>query len=99
MGWHTLSPLGWNHAGGDGQTSTHYPRLPAAQQPSRHEQIPAGDFEDQTVGAGQIGRRYFADGDFADDKPDSMNYLGAFLDGNILVQRLSSPNIPLFAER
>jgi hypothetical protein len=36
-------------------------------------QISAGDFEDQTVGTGQIGRRDFADGYFAEDKPNSMN--------------------------
>jgi hypothetical protein len=38
-----------------------------------HEQVPAGDIEDQTLGTGQIGRRYFADGYFAEDKPNSMN--------------------------
>jgi len=68
-----FSALGWNHAGGDGRTSAHDPRLPAAQQPSCHEQVPAGNIEDQTLGAGQIGRRYFADGYFAEDKPNSMN--------------------------
>jgi len=68
-----VSTFGRNHAGGDGRTSTHHPRLLAAQQPSCHEQVPAGDFEDQAVGAGQIGRRYFADGYFAQDKPDPMN--------------------------
>jgi hypothetical protein len=65
--------FGWNHAGGDGRTSTHNPRLLAAQQPSCHEQVPAGDIEDQTLGTGQIGRRYFADGYFAEDKPNPMN--------------------------
>jgi len=67
--------FGWNHAGGDGRTSTHNPRLLAAQQPSCHEQVPAGDIEDQTLGAGQIGRRDFADGYFAEDKPNPMNVL------------------------
>ena len=59
--------------GGDGRTSAHDPRLLAAQQPPCHKQIPAGDFEDQTVGAEQIGRRYFANGYFAEDKLDPMN--------------------------
>ena len=71
-----LSALGWNHAGGDGRTSAHNPRLLAAQQPSCHEQIPqipAGNIEDQALGTGQIGRRYFADGYFAEDKPNPMS--------------------------
>jgi integrase len=45
-----VSALGWNHAGRDGRASTDNPRLLAAQQPSCHEQIPAGDIEDQTLG-------------------------------------------------
>ena len=68
-----VSTFGRNHAGGDGRTSTHDPRLLAAQQPSCHEQVPAGDVEDQTLGTGQIGRRYFADGYFAEDKPNPMS--------------------------
>jgi hypothetical protein len=68
-----LSALGWNHASGDGRASTHNPRLLAAQQPPCHEQISPDDFEDQTVGTGQNGRRDFADGYFAEDKPNSMN--------------------------
>ena len=32
-----------------------------------------GDIEDQTLGTGQIGRRYFADVYFAEDKPNPMN--------------------------
>jgi hypothetical protein len=68
-----LSALGWNHAGGDGRTSTHNPRLLAAQQPSCHEQVPAGNVEDKTLGTGQIGRRYFADRYFAEDKPHPMS--------------------------
>lgn len=31
------------------------------------EQVPAGDIEDQTIGARQIGRRHFSDGYFAQD--------------------------------
>jgi len=73
MGWAHFPALGWNHAGGDGRTSAHNPRLLAAQQPSCHEQVPAGDIEDQTFGTGQIGRRYFADGYFAEDKPNPMS--------------------------
>jgi len=71
-----FSALGWNHAGGDGRTSTHDPRLLAAQQPPCHEQIPAGNVEDQTAGAGQAGRRHPADRYFAEDKPDPMNVVG-----------------------
>ena len=68
-----FSALSWNHAGGDGRTSAHDPRLLAAQQPSCHDQIPTGDFEDQTDGTGQIGRRDLAYGNFAEDKPNPMN--------------------------
>jgi integrase len=89
-----VSAFGWNHAGGDGRTSAHNPRLLAAQQPSCHEQVPAGNIEDQTLGTGQIGRRYFADGYFAEDKPNPMSAVEPFSDGTILVRRLSSPNIP-----
>jgi type IV secretory pathway TrbD component len=95
-----VSTFGRNHAGGDGRTSAHNPRLLAAQQPSCHEQVPAGDIEDQTFGTGQIGRRYFADRYFAEDKPNPMSAVwersrvGAFSGGTILVRRLSSPNIP-----
>ena len=68
-----VSTFGRNHAGGDGRTSTHDPRLLAAQQPSCHEQVPAGNIEDQTLGTGQIGRRHSADGYFAEDKPNPMS--------------------------
>jgi len=68
-----VSTFGWNDASGDGRTSTHNPRLLAAQQPSRHEQVPAGNLEDQTLGARQIGRCYFADGYFAKDKPNPIS--------------------------
>src|SRR5205814_2787616 len=68
-----VSALGWNYAGGDGRTSTHDPRLLAAQQPSCHEQVPAGNIEDQTFGTGQVGRRDFADRYFAEDKRNSMS--------------------------
>ena len=68
-----LSALGWNHAGGDGRTSAHNPRLLAAQQPSCHEQVLAGNIEDQALGTGQIGRRDFADGYFAEDEPNPMS--------------------------
>src|SRR6266404_3078040 len=68
-----FSALGWNHAGGDGRTSAHDPRLFAAQQPSCHEQVPAGDIEDQTFGTRQVGRCHSADGYFAEDKPNPMS--------------------------
>ena len=68
-----FSAHGGNYAGGDGRTSAHNPRLLAAQQPSCHEQVPAGDIEDQTLGTRQIGRRDFADGSFAEDKPNPMS--------------------------
>ena len=68
-----FSALGWDYAGGDGRASAHDPRLLAAQQPSRHEQVPAGNIEDQTLGTGQAGRRDFADGYFAEDKPNPMS--------------------------
>jgi hypothetical protein len=41
--------------------------------PPCHEQVPAGDIEDPTLGTGQIGRRYFADGYFVEDNPNPMN--------------------------
>ena len=92
-----VSALGRKHAGGDGRTSAHNPRLLAAQQPPRHEQVPAGDIEDQTFGTGQIGRRYFADGYFAEDKPNSMTAvyerfrMGTFSSG--AYRPLTSPDL------
>ncbi len=68
-----FSALGWNHLGRDGRTSAYNPRLIAAQQPPRNEQIPAGNVEDQTASTGQAGRRHPADRYFAEDKPDPMN--------------------------
>jgi hypothetical protein len=41
-----------------------------------HEQVPAGGIEDQTLGTGQVGRRYFTDGYFAEDKPNSNSVSG-----------------------
>ena len=93
-----VSALGWNHAGGDGRTSAHNPRLLAAQQPSCHEQVPAGNIEDQTLGTGQIGRRHFADGYFAEDKPNPMSAvwnrsrMGPFSFG--AYRPLTSPDLP-----
>jgi hypothetical protein len=92
-----ISTFGRNHAGGDGRTSAHDPRLLAAQQPPCHEQVPAGDIEDQTIGAGQIGRRHLADGYFAQDKPDPMNAvcerfrMGPFSSG--AYRHLTSPDL------
>src|SRR6516165_8864264 len=64
--WHYRRGLAYisahsgNDAGGDGRTPTHDPRLLAAQQPPRHEQVPAGDVKDQASGTRQIGRRLLA---------------------------------------
>src|SRR5207249_1534393 len=64
--WHHRRGLAYvsahsgNDARGDGRTPTHDPRLLAAQQPPRHEQVPAGDVEDQAAGTRQVGRRVFA---------------------------------------
>ena len=64
--WHYRRGLAYvpahsgNDVSGDGRTSTHDPRLLAAQQPPRHEQIPAGDVEDQASGTRQVGRRLLA---------------------------------------
>src|SRR6202022_2744081 len=64
--WHYRRGLAYvsahsgNDASGDGRTPTHHPRLLAAQQPPRHEQVPAGDVEDQASGTRQVGRRVLA---------------------------------------
>src|SRR5437660_6997793 len=93
-----VSALCWKHAGGDGRTSAHDPRLLAAQQPSCHEQVFAGNIEDQTLGTGQIGRRYFADGYIAEDKPNPMSAVwnrfrtGPFSFG--AYRPLTSPDLP-----
>jgi hypothetical protein len=71
VGWHTFQHLVYS-SGGNGRKSTHDPRPLAASQSSCHEEVPAGEFEDQTIGAGQIGRRNLADGYFAEDKPNPM---------------------------
>ena len=68
-----LSAFGWNHARGDGRTPTHDSRIFAAQQPSLHKQVPAGDIEDQALGTRQTSRRDFADGYFAKDKPNPVS--------------------------
>jgi hypothetical protein len=87
-----------NDARGDGRTSAHNPRLLAAQQPPRHEQVPAGDIEDQTPGTGQIGRRDFADGYFAEDKPNPVSAvwnrsrMGSF--SFSAYRPLTSPDLP-----
>src|SRR5258708_13758 len=64
--WHYRRGLAYisahsgNDASGDGRTPTHDPRLLAAQQPPRHEQVPAADIEDQASGTRQVGRRLLA---------------------------------------
>ena len=61
-----------NDAGGDETTPTHYPTLPAAQQPACHQQVLAGEVECQAPGAGQVGRCYPAHGLVARAKADPM---------------------------
>src|SRR5260370_27968090 len=64
--WHPRSGLaylsahGRKHAGRDGRTPTHHPRLSAPQPSERDPQIFAGHPRDQAVGAGQTGRRTLA---------------------------------------
>src|SRR6266513_2050281 len=64
--WHYRRGLAYvpahrgNDASGDGRTPTHDPRLLAAQQPPRHEQVPAGDVEDQASSTRHVGRRLLA---------------------------------------
>lgn len=55
-----ISAHGGNDAGRDGGAPAHHPRLPASQQSSRHQQISAGDVQQQAAGARQIGRRHTA---------------------------------------
>src|SRR5215469_10861219 len=77
--WHRRSRLAYlpphcgNDVSGDGRTPTHDPRLLAAQQPPRHEQVFAGDIEDQASRSRQIGRRLFAWGLVTQAQPASMN--------------------------
>ena len=52
----SLSAHGGHIARGDGRAPTHDPRLPASQQPERHQQIPAGNLKDQAHRARQAGR-------------------------------------------
>ena len=68
-----LSAHGGNHAGGDGRAPAHNPRLLAAQQPSRHEQVPAGNIKDEALGAGQVGRRHPAWRILAQANPNSVS--------------------------
>jgi hypothetical protein len=59
---------------------------------------PTGDIEDQTFGTGQIGRRYFADRYFAEDKPNPRSAVwecarvGPFSSGTY--RPLTSPDLP-----
>jgi hypothetical protein len=62
--------------------------------PSCHEQVSAGNIEDQTLGTGQIGRRYFADGCFAEDKPNPMSAVWNRFRMDHSRSALSSPNFP-----
>jgi len=49
-------PHGGNHAGRDGRTSAHDPRLLASQQPSRDEQVSSGDVAEQAARAREASR-------------------------------------------
>ena len=69
----SLPPYRGNDVSGDGRTPTHNPRLLAEQQPPCHEQVFAGDVEDQASSPRQIGRRLFACGLVAEDKSASMS--------------------------
>jgi hypothetical protein len=66
--------------------------------PSCHEQVPAGDIEDQTLGAGQIGRCDFAHGYFAEDQLNPMTVIwerfrmGPFSSG--AYRPLIAPDLP-----
>ncbi|HEY4764383.1 MAG TPA: hypothetical protein VIH75_11955 [Candidatus Sulfotelmatobacter sp.] len=97
VGWHTFRTR-WEPCWRRWTSISSHPRLLAAQQPSRHEQVPAGDIEDQTLGTRQIGRRDFADGSFAEDKPNPMSAvwnrsgMGPF--SFSAYRPLTSPNLP-----
>src|SRR5215469_14298027 len=97
MGWHTFRHSLGTMLAEVGEHQLTIRGYLQHQQPSCHEQFPAGDFEDQTVGAGQIGRRHLADGNFAEDKPDPMNSIwerfrmGAFSSG--AYRPLTSPDL------
>ena len=67
-----LSPHRGNDACGDGRTPTHNPRLSTTRQPSRHEQVLAGDIEDEASSTGQIGRCDPAGGLPAETEPSSI---------------------------
>ncbi len=56
VGWHTFRHTGRKHAGRNGRTPTHHPRLPASQQSECDQQVPAGHIRNQATGAGQTGR-------------------------------------------
>ncbi len=97
MGWHTF-----RHTVGTmlAEMGEHQLTIRdfAAQQPSCHEQVPAGNIEDQTAGTGQAGRRHSADRYFAEDKPDPMKAvcerfrMGPFSSG--AYRPLTSPDLP-----
>jgi len=68
-----LPPHRGDDVSGDGRTPTHDPRLLAAQQPPRHEQVFAGYIKGQASGPRQIGRRLFAWGLVTQAQPALMN--------------------------
>jgi hypothetical protein len=90
-----LSALGWNHAGGDARTSTHDPRLLAHSNlhVTNNKYLQATS-KSKRLAPDKFGRRHFADGYFAKDKPNPMRAVGTVFGWDLLVRRLSFPNIP-----
>ncbi len=81
---------GGPNACGYGRTPTHNPRLSTTCQPSRHEQVLAGNVEDETSCAGQIGRYVPACGLFAEAEPGA-------IDGALLRGRAGNSRLPPIA--
>ena len=73
VGWHTFRHSVGTMLAEMGEHQFTIRDLPAARQPSCHEQVPAGDIEDQAIGTGQIGRCDSADGPLAENKPNPMS--------------------------
>ena len=57
-----FSPLRGQHAGGNGRASAYDPRLLAACQLARHQQVSSGCLANQTTGTGKVGGRNSAFG-------------------------------------
>jgi hypothetical protein len=86
-----------NDASGDGRTPTHNSRLLASQQPPRHEQVPAGDVEDQAAGTRQVGRCLLACGLVAQTEPspigDAMQRIPSLEFASVAYRPLISPDL------